>query len=62
VPKLARRGPGSPGTADIDGCDPLCGGWESNLGLQEQPVLLTSEPPFKPTLNLKEPKNNSPVK
>jgi hypothetical protein len=27
-----------------DGCEPPCGGWESNPGpLEEQPVLLTTE-------------------
>ena len=34
-----------PGTGVTDGCEPLYGCWESNLGpLKEQPLLLTSEP------------------
>ena len=39
-----------------DGCEPPFGGWELNLGpLEEQPVLLTSEPspqPFPPSFIL----------
>ena len=32
-----------------DGCEPLCGCWELNLGpLEEQSALLTSEPPLQP--------------
>ena len=32
-----------------DGCEPLCGGWELNSGsLEEQSVLLISEPPLQP--------------
>jgi hypothetical protein len=32
----------------IDGCEPPCGCWELNSGpLEEQPVLLTSEPSFQ---------------
>jgi hypothetical protein len=34
-----------PGTGVVDGCELPCGCWESNLGLlEEQPVLLTTEP------------------
>ncbi|KAM7329170.1 hypothetical protein ACRRTK_010783 [Alexandromys fortis] len=34
----------------IDGCEPPCGCWELNSGpLEEQPVLLTSEPSLQPT-------------
>jgi hypothetical protein len=33
----------------IDGCEPPCGCWELNSGLlQEQSVLLTSEPSLQP--------------
>ena len=33
----------------IDGCEPPCGCWELNSGpLEEQPVLLTSEPSLQP--------------
>ena len=33
----------------IDDCEPPCGGWELNSGpLEEQPVLLTSEPSLQP--------------
>jgi hypothetical protein len=32
-----------------DGCEPPCGCWELNSGpLEEQPVLLTSEPSLQP--------------
>jgi hypothetical protein len=32
-----------------DGCEPLCGCWELNSGpLEEQTVLLTSEPSLQP--------------
>ena len=35
------------GTVVTDGCECLCWGWESNLGpLQEQRLLLASEPPY----------------
>jgi len=37
----------------IDGCEPPCGGWELNSGpLEDQPVLLTSEPSLQPLLQL----------
>ena len=33
----------------MDGCEPPCGCWEMNSGpLEEQPMLLTSEPPLQP--------------
>ena len=47
VPMEARDGGSvrSPGTGVIDGCEPPCGCWESNLGpLEEQQMLLTAEP------------------
>ena len=32
-----------------DGCEPPCGCWELNVGpLEEQPVLLTTEPSLQP--------------
>jgi hypothetical protein len=32
-----------------DGCEPPCGCWELNSGpLEEQPVLLTTEPSLQP--------------
>ena len=38
-------------TGVIDSCEPLCGCWESNLGLlEDQPVLLTTKPSLQPTL------------
>lgn len=34
----------SPGTADVDGCELLCGCWNLNLGsLREQPELLSNK-------------------
>jgi hypothetical protein len=39
----------SSGTGVKDGCEPLCGCWETNLGfLEEQPALLPVEPPPRP--------------
>ena len=33
----------------IDGCEPPCGCWELNSRpLEEQPVLLATEPPLQP--------------
>ena len=33
----------------LDGCKPLCGFWVLNSGpLEEQPVLLTTEPSLQP--------------
>jgi hypothetical protein len=33
----------------IDGCEPPCGCWELNSGpLEEQPVLLTTQPSLQP--------------
>jgi hypothetical protein len=43
VPKEAREGIRSLGTGVRDDCEPPSGCWESNPGLQEQWVLLTSE-------------------
>ena len=41
---------GSSGTEGTDNCEPPCGGWELNLGLlQEQQVLLTTEPSLRPS-------------
>ena len=35
----------------IDGCEPPCGCWEMNSGpLEEQAMLLTSEPSFQPPI------------
>ncbi|KAL6057963.1 hypothetical protein STEG23_015831, partial [Scotinomys teguina] len=35
-----------------DGCEPPCGCWEFNSGpLEEQPMLLTSEPSLQPTVS-----------
>jgi hypothetical protein len=37
------------GAGAIDYFEPLCGFWESNLGaLEDQPVLLTTEPSLQP--------------
>jgi hypothetical protein len=36
-----------------DGCEPPCGGWELNSGpLEEQLVLLSSEPSLQPHVSL----------
>jgi hypothetical protein len=41
----------SPGTGVTHGLEPPCGCWELNLGpLQEQPVLLTTEPSLQPLI------------
>jgi len=35
------------------GCEPPCGYWELNSGpLEEQPVLLTAEPPLQPLITI----------
>jgi hypothetical protein len=48
----ARRELESPGSEVIDGCEPLCGCWESNLDpLEEQRVLSTAECPLQPLLS-----------
>jgi hypothetical protein len=49
-PRRAKEGIGSPKTGVIDGSSmPLYWQWESNLGpLQEQQVLLTTEPSLQP--------------
>jgi hypothetical protein len=45
VPTEAREGIWSFGTGVTDGCEPPCECWELNLSLlDEQPVLLTTEP------------------
>lgn len=58
----------SPTTGVTDGCEPPCGGWESNQGpLQEQPVLscpvillsLASSPFFAFFLILQREKNRN---
>jgi hypothetical protein len=37
------------GGSSTDGCEPPCGCWELNLGpLEEQSVLLNTEPPLQP--------------
>ena len=39
--------------SQLDGCEPPRGCWELNSGpLEEQTVLLTTEPSFQPTLTL----------
>lgn len=44
----------SPGTGDIDSCEPPCRCWESNSDLlQEQHVLLTMKSWLKPKISLK---------
>lgn len=45
VPKGDRRVHWNPGAGVTDSCEPLCGCWELNFDpLQEQPVLLTTDP------------------
>ena len=40
----------------IDGCEPPCGCWELNSGpLEEQPVLLTTEPSLQTKKQFKSP-------
>jgi hypothetical protein len=53
LPTEARENVGNPGTGFTDSCESCHGSWGSNLGsLEEQVMLLTSEPPFQPlTLN-----------
>lgn len=36
----------SPGIEITDGCEPLCGSWESKPGPTKEQVLLTAEPPL----------------
>ena len=44
----------SPGARVTDSYELPCGCWELNLGpLEEQPVLLTTEPFLQPTFNLR---------
>lgn len=38
----------SPGTGVMNGHEILCEYWELNLGLLEEQVLLTAEPPLQP--------------
>ena len=43
------EGVGSPGTGVTDSCELPCGCWVLNLSsLEEQPGLLTAEPPLQP--------------
>jgi hypothetical protein len=49
-----RRGHWIPRTVVMDGCEVPCGCWEPNAGsLQEQPVLLITEPSVQPKNNCK---------
>ena len=49
----AREGIKFPGPRIIHGCDSLCEYWDSNQGpLEEQPVLLTTEPSLMPRIFL----------
>jgi hypothetical protein len=42
---------GPPWAGVTDNCDPTCGCWELNQGLlEEQPMLLTTEPTLQPNL------------
>lgn len=44
---VTRRGSQILWTGVMDGCKPSCGCWELHIDLQqEQPKLLTMEPPF----------------
>ena len=48
-PVTANRGSTETSDPVIDGFEPPCGCWELNSeSLEEQPVLLTTEPPFQP--------------
>jgi hypothetical protein len=54
----ARRGHQIPWNWSTDGCDPLCGCWELNLGPLEGPVTVMIEPSLQPQcVNLKGQKN-----
>jgi E3 ubiquitin-protein ligase NEDD4 len=45
------EGLGSPGTGDVEDCEPPCGCWDLNSGPSEdQSVLLTAEPSLQPSL------------
>lgn len=47
-PQRLKQGIGCSGIRIIDGCDLLCGCWESNLNPPpEQPVFSSAEPSFK---------------
>ena len=51
VPGKSGKDSGSPASGVTDGCELPCGCWESNPGpLEEQPVLLTTEPALQPLL------------
>lgn len=52
VPAKPEEGIRSLGTKVKHGCEPQCGYWESNLGLQEQEVLLTTIPSLQPQNSL----------
>jgi hypothetical protein len=46
-PRMSKEDSESSGPRVIDGCEILCGCWRLNLGpLQEQKLLLTTEPPL----------------
>ena len=50
-PQKSEDGMGSPGPGVRDSCRLLCGCWELNPGpMEEQPVLLTTEPSLQPQL------------
>lgn len=52
--RKSEEGFGSPGTGDIDGCEPPCRYRDSNSDpLQEQHILLTVKPWLKPKISLK---------
>jgi len=53
LPRDAEENAGSPGMAVIDGCEPPSGCWGSNSEpLEEQPVLLTTEPSLQSSLSM----------
>ena len=55
VPTEARRGASSPGTGAIASCEPPCGTWGPNPGpLEEQQMLLTTEPSLQSTIFFKD--------
>jgi hypothetical protein len=48
-PQRPEEGSETPGTGVTGGCEPPWGCWELNTGpLEEQPVLLTTEPSLQP--------------
>ena len=51
VPQKLEEGIRFPGTGVTNDCEPSCGSWEQNSGsLQEQKVLIPTEPSLQPLI------------